>query len=100
MKVLADWMYARSHCLSLGIVVTDLDVSSDDEADDVDDVPKLPRAVLKALLCGPVCNSPPLTGLRPLPPPPPLSQSLDPFPLLDPTRLSGVGLDEAMDVEQ
>ncbi|KAI0275565.1 hypothetical protein BGY98DRAFT_1098807 [Russula aff. rugulosa BPL654] len=29
------------------IVVTDLDVSSDDEADVVDDLPKLPRAVLK-----------------------------------------------------
>jgi hypothetical protein len=97
--VLADWMYARSRCLSSGIVVTDLDVSSDDEADDVDDVPKLPRAVLKALLCGPVCDSPPLAGLRPLPPPP-LSQSLDSFPLLDPPRLSGVGLDEVMDVEQ
>lgn len=83
--------------LSIGIVVTDLDVSSDDEANAVDDVPKLPRAILKALLCGPQRDSPPLAGLRLLPPQP--SQSLDP-PLLNPTRLSVVGLDEAMDVEQ
>lgn len=83
--------------LSIGIVVTDLGVSSDDEDNAVDDVPKLPRAILKALLCGPQRDSPPLTGLRLLPPQ--LSQSLDP-PLLNPARLSVVGLDEAMDVEQ
>jgi hypothetical protein len=82
--------------LSIGIVVTDLDVSSDDDADVVDDVPKLPRAVLKALMCGPECDSPPLAGLRLLPPQ--LPQSLDPS-LLDPERQT-VGLDEAMDVEQ
>ena len=91
-------MYARSRRLSIGIVVTDLDVSSDDEADVVDDVPKLPRAVLKALMCGPEPDSPLLAGLRLLPQPQ-LSQSLDP-PLLDSARLSVVGLDEAMDVEQ
>lgn len=79
------------------IVVTDLDVSSDDEADTVDDVPKLPRAVLKALMCGPERDSLQLAGLRLWPPQ--LSQSLDP-PLLDSARLSVVGLDEAMDVEQ
>jgi hypothetical protein len=90
-------MYMRIRHLSIGIVVTDLDVSSDDEADVVDDVPKLPRAVLKALMCGSQHDSPSLAGLRLLPPQ--LSQSLDP-PLLDPARLSLVGLDEAMDVEQ
>lgn len=79
--------------LSIGIVVTELDVSSDDEAGVVDDVPKLPRAVLKALLCGPERDS---AGLRLLPQQ--LLQSLDP-PLLDPVRLPVVGLDEAMDVE-
>jgi hypothetical protein len=91
-------MYTRTRRLSIGIVVTDLDVSSDDEADVVDDAPKLPRAVLKALMCGSERDSPPLAGLRLLPPQL-LSQSLDP-PLLDPARLSMVGLDEAMDVEQ
>lgn len=89
-------MYAGIRCLSIGIVVTDLDVSSEDEADVVDDVPKLPRAVLKALMCGPERGSSPLAGLRLSPPQ--LPQSLDP-PLLDPVRLSVVGLDEAMDVE-
>lgn len=68
-------------------------MSSDDEAGVVDDVPKLPRAVLKALLCGPERDS---AGLRLLPQQ--LLQSLDP-PLLDPVRLPVVGLDEAMDVE-
>jgi hypothetical protein len=96
-KALADRMYARTRRLFIGIVVTDLDVSSDDEADGVDDVPKLPRAVLKALMCGPERDSPPLAGLPLLPPQ--LSQSLDP-PLLGPARLSVVGSDEAMDVEQ
>jgi hypothetical protein len=83
--------------LYIGIVVTDLDVSSDDEADVVDDVPKLPRAILEALLRGPECDSP-LGGIPPLLPQ--FSQSLDPLPLLDPARLSVVDLDEAMDVEQ
>jgi hypothetical protein len=84
--------------LFAGIVVTDLDVSSDDEADVVDDAPKLPRAVLEALLRGPERDSPPLTGLRLLPPQ--LSQSLDSPPSLGPVKLSEVGVDEAMDVEQ
>jgi hypothetical protein len=88
----------RARHLFTGIVVTDLDVSSDDEADVVDDAPKLPRAVLEALLRGPERDSRPLTGLPPLPPR--LSQSLDPPPLLGPVKLSEVGLDEAMDVEQ
>jgi hypothetical protein len=96
-EAFADQMYTRTRRLSIGIVVTDLDVSSDDEADVADDVPKLPRAVLKALMCGPVRDSPALVaGLRLLPPQ--LLQSLDP-PLLDPARQS-MGLDEAMDVEQ
>lgn len=82
----------------VGIVVTDLDVSSDDEADVVDDAPKLPRAVLEALLRGPERDTPPLTGLPLLPLQ--LSQSLDPPPSLDPAELFEVGLDEAMDVEQ
>ncbi len=90
-------MHTRTCRFSIGIVVTDLDVSSDDEADVVDDVPKLPRAVLKALLCGPQRDSPPLAELRVLPRQ--LSQ-LDFSPLLDPARRSVVGLDEAMDVEQ
>jgi hypothetical protein len=38
------------HCAT-GIIVTDLDASSDDE-DGVDDAPKLPRDVLQALLRG------------------------------------------------
>jgi hypothetical protein len=84
--------------LFVGIVVTDLDVSSDDEADVVDDAPKLPRAVLEALLRGPERNSLPRTGLPLLPSQ--LSQSLDPPPLLGPAKLFEVGLDEAMDVEQ
>jgi len=74
-----------------------LDVSSDDEADVVDDAPKLPRAVLEALLRGPKHDSPPLAGLLLLPQ---LSQSLDPPPLLGSERPSEVGFDEAMDVEQ
>ena len=97
MKAFADRKYTRTRRLSIGIVVTDLDVSSDDEANVVDDVPKLPRAVLKALMRGPERDSPLLAGLRLLPPQ--LSQSLDP-PLLDPARPSVVGLEEAMDVEQ
>lgn len=72
-------------------------MSSDDEADVVDNAPKLPRAILEALLRGPECDSP-LGGILPLQPQ--FSQSLDPPPLLDPARLSVVGLDEAMDVEQ
>jgi hypothetical protein len=83
--------------LSIGIVVTDLDGSSDDEADVVDDAPKLPRAVLKALMCGPERDSPPLAGLCLLPQQP--SPSLD-SRLHDPARLPVVGLDEAMDIEQ
>ena len=97
MKTLADQMYTGTCRLSIGIVVTDLDVSSDDEADVVDDLPKLPRAVLKALMCGPERDCPPFAALRLLPPQ--LSQSLDP-PLLDPARQSVVDLEEAMDVEQ
>lgn len=91
-------MFTRARRLYIGIVVTDLDVSSDDESDVVDDAPKLPRAVLKALLRGPERGTPPLAGLLLLGPQ--LSQSLDSPPLLDPARLSEVGLDEAMDVEQ
>jgi hypothetical protein len=72
-------------------------VSSDDEADVVDDAPKLPRAVLEALLRGPERDSPPLTGLPLLPQ---LSQPPDPPPLPGPVKLPEVGLDEAMDVEQ
>jgi len=79
-----------------GIVVTDLDASSDDDADIVDDAPKLPRSVLQALLRGPggLLLSPVLPQLA--------SQSLDPPPLLDldPGSLFESGLDEAMDVEQ
>jgi hypothetical protein len=79
-----------------GIVVTDLDASSDDDADIVDDAPKLPRSVLQALLLGPgaLLLSPVLPQLA--------SQSLDPPPLLDldPGSLFELGLDEAMDVEQ
>lgn len=91
-------MYARARRLYIGIVVTDLDVSSDDEAEVVDDAPKLPRAVLEALLRGPGRDSPPLAGLPLLPRL--LSQTLDPPSLLGLARLSSVGLDEAMDVEQ
>jgi hypothetical protein len=88
-------MHMRARRLYIGIVVTDLDVSSDDEADVVDGAPKLPRAVLEALLRGPERDSP-LGGLLHLPPQ--LSQSLVSPPLLDPARISEV--DEAMDVEK
>lgn len=87
---------------ALGIIVTDLD-ASDDEADIVDDVPKLPRSVLQALLLGPKRTNAPFPGLLLSPVLPQLaSQSLDPPPLLDldPGSLFEPGLDEAMDVEQ
>ena len=95
---LANRMFTRTRRLYIGIIVTDLDVSSDDESDVVDDAPKLPRAVLKALLRGPERDTPPLAGLLLLRPQ--LSQSLNSPPLLESARLSEVGLDEAMDVEQ
>jgi len=88
---------------AIGIVVTDLDASSDDEADIVDDAPKLPRSVLQALLLGPKRANAPFPGLLLSPVLPQLaSQSLDPPPLLDldPGGLFEPGLDEAMDVEQ
>lgn len=96
-----------------GIVITDLDASSDDDEadvavdndDDDDAPPKLPRSVLLALLRGPERDSDPrLAGLRlPLAPAaaPKLSQS--PLPLLDlqvdPVGLSELRLGEAMDIE-
>ncbi|KAH9171975.1 hypothetical protein EDB89DRAFT_1036093 [Lactarius sanguifluus] len=90
------------------IVVTDLDASSDDE-DGVDDAPKLPRAVLQALLRGgpdPAARGDVprmlLAGLLPSPSAPlPLSS-----PLLPPLSLElasffpgPVSSDEAMDIE-
>jgi len=83
------------------IIITDLDVSSDDEVDIADDAPKLPRSVLQALLRGPECDHPRLLEL-PLVPPQQLSQSLDPplSPDYDLAGLSGPQLDEVMDVEQ
>jgi len=84
------------------IIVTDLD-ASDDEADIVDDAPKLPRSVLQALLLGPKRANAPFPGLLLSPVLPQLaSQSLDPPPLLDlePGSLFEPGSDEAMDVEQ
>jgi hypothetical protein len=87
---------------AIGIVVTDLDVSSDDEADVVDEAPKLPRSVLQALLRGPKRGDPPLPGL---PSPPVLSrlalQPQDPPSLLDldPGSIFEPGVDEAMEVE-
>ncbi|KAI0250383.1 hypothetical protein BJV78DRAFT_1220289 [Lactifluus subvellereus] len=79
------------------IVITDLDASSsDDEADVADDAPKLPRAVLQALLRGPE-----RLPFVPLPPIQHSHLSLDPpSPSLGPTSLSEPGLDEAMCVEQ
>jgi hypothetical protein len=87
---------------AIGIVVTDLDVSSDDEADVVDEAPKLPRSVLQALLCGPKRGDPPLPDLLS---PPVLSrlalQPQVPPSLLDPDlgSLFEPGVDEAMEVE-
>ncbi|KAH9022561.1 hypothetical protein EDB85DRAFT_1995786 [Lactarius pseudohatsudake] len=91
------------------IVVTDLDASSDDE-DGVDDAPKLPRAVLQALLRGgpdPAARGDVpwmlRAGLLPSPSVPlPLSSPLSPPP---PLKLASffpgsVSSDEAMDVEQ
>jgi len=80
----------------------------EDEANAVDDAPKLPRSVLQALLRGPGRGGgdPRLADLLSLVAPPPHphpSHSLDPPPsLLDlgsSSRLSEPGLDEAMDVE-
>lgn len=89
-----------------GIVVTDLDASSDDDGEDddgVDDAPKLPRAVLQALLRGDVppmlLAGPPFAPSRlldspsSLPPSPPLLELASFFPRLGSS-------DEAMDVEQ
>lgn len=78
-----------------------MDVSSDDEADIVDDTPKLPRSVLQALLRGPECDHPRLLEL-PLVLQQQPSQSLDPplSPGYDPAGLSRPQLDEVMDVEQ
>jgi len=89
--------------LAIGIIVTDLDASSDDEADIVDVAPKLPRSVLQALLRGPNRADAPFPGLLLSPVLPQLaSQSLDPPTLLDldPGSLFEPGSDEAMDVEQ
>ncbi|KAI0300981.1 hypothetical protein B0F90DRAFT_1817280 [Multifurca ochricompacta] len=80
------------------IVVTDLDASSDDEADTVDDAPKLPRPVLQALFCGPERWGPLLAGIPLVPSQP--SPSLDSPSPLEPIRVSEPRLDEAMDVEQ
>ena len=88
---------------AIGIIVTDLDASSDDEADIVDDAPKLPRSVLQALLRVPKRANPPFPELLLSPVLPQLaSQSLDAPPLLDldPGSLFELGSDEAMDVEQ
>jgi len=83
------------------IIVTDLDVSSDDERDIVDDAPKLPRSVLQALLRGPECDYPRLLEMPLLPQKQP-SQSLDPplSPGYDLAGPSAPQLDEVMDVEQ
>lgn len=89
--------------LAIGIIVTDLDASSDDEADIVDVAPKLPRSVLQALLRGPNRANAPFPGLLLSPVLPQLaSQLLDPPTLhaLDPGSLFEPGLDDAMDVEQ
>ncbi|KAI0297199.1 hypothetical protein BC826DRAFT_1103612 [Russula brevipes] len=82
------------------IVVTDLDVSSDDEVDVADDAPKLPRSVLQALLRGPERNGPRVAGM-PLVPPLQSSRLSVPPPFPDPAGLSESEprLDEAMDVE-
>ena len=94
----------HSHSLAIGIIVTDLDASSDDEeAGVVDDAPKLPRYVLQALLRGPEHTNAPFPGLLLSPVLPQLaSQPLDPSPLLDldSGSLLEPGSDEAMDVEQ
>jgi hypothetical protein len=91
---------ARALVLAIGIVVTDLDVSSDDEVDVADDAPKLPRSVLQALLRGPERNGPRFEGML-LVPPPPSSRLSVPPPSPDPARLSESEprLDEAMDIE-
>ncbi|KAI9437701.1 hypothetical protein H4582DRAFT_2058023 [Lactarius indigo] len=91
------------------IVVTDLDASSDDE-DCVDDAPKLPRAVLQALLRGrpePAARGDVprmlLAGLLPSPSAPlqPSSLPSPPPPLELASFFSGsASSDEAMDVEQ
>ncbi|KAI9507450.1 hypothetical protein F5148DRAFT_1205062 [Russula earlei] len=83
------------------IIVTDLDTSSDDETDIVDDAPKLPRSVLLALLRGPKRDYPRPLEFSPVPPQLP-SQSLDlqSLPGLRPASLSGPLLDEHMDIEQ
>lgn len=93
---------------AIGIIVTDLDASSDDE-DGVDDAPKLPPVVLQALLRGGVeppkredvllagllpSLSAPLRPLVSLPSPPTSPPPLDRF--FPEPALS----DEAMDVEQ
>ena len=93
---------------AIGIIVTDLDASSDDE-DGVDDAPKLPPVVLQALLHGgpePAKHedvlltrllppsSAPLRSLDSLPSPPPSP------PILDRFFPGPASSDEAMDVEQ
>lgn len=88
-----------------GIVVTDLDASSDDEQEDGDGAPKLPRAVLQALLRGgpdPAARGdvPRMllaqAGLLPSPFAPSPPPSLELASLLPEPGSS----DEAMDVEQ
>jgi hypothetical protein len=89
--------------LAIGIIVTDLDASSDDEADIVDVAPKLPRSVLQALLRGPNQPIAPFPGLLVSHVLPQLaSQSPDPPTLLDldPGSPFEPGSDEAMDMEQ
>lgn len=78
-------------------------MSSDDEAEVVDEAPKLPRSVLQALLRGPGRNTLPLPGLLSSPVLPQLAPPpRDHLPLLDLDlgSLSESGVGEAMDVEQ
>ena len=86
-----------------GIVVTDLGTSSDDEAEVVDEAPKLPRSVLQALLRGSGHSDPPIPGLLSSPVLPQLAPPPRDYPPLfdlDLGSLSESGVDEAMDMEQ
>ena len=90
-------------CVRLtGIVITDLDAESDDE-DIVDDAPKLPRAVLQALLRGGTSMGLPPSSFVPSRPldylPSPPTSPPPPLEVANFFPASGVP-DEAMDIEQ